>query len=161
MREVLCVPINRFHRHISQHGQNVDEAHHAFGEDRCVFSLSWFTRDSWPCRPRKSLWTQTSILKESVDIIGFTIVSTNCGCTSEHVPVSLFGDNESVVTSGSIPHSQLNKCWTALSYHRVREAIAAQVMDFWHIPGAENPADMLSEHWACNKVSHVLRPILF
>ena len=73
----------------------------------------------------------------------------------------MFGDNESVVTSGSIPHSQLNKRWTALSYHRVREAIAAQVMDFWHIPGAENPADMLSEHWAHNKVSHVLRPILF
>ena len=72
----------------------------------------------------------------------------------------MFGDNESVVTSGSIPHSQLNKHWTALSCHRAREAIAAQVMDFWHVPGTENPADMLSKHWACNKVSHVLRPIL-
>ena len=71
----------------------------------------------------------------------------------------MFGCNESVVTSGSIPHSQLNKRWTALSYHRAREAIAAQVMDFWHMPGAENPADILSKHWACNKVSHVLRPV--
>ena len=73
----------------------------------------------------------------------------------------MFGDNESVVTSSTIPHSQLNKRWTALSYHRVREAIAAQVFDFWHIPGTINPADILSKHWAYNKVSHVLRPLLF
>ena len=73
----------------------------------------------------------------------------------------MFGDNESVVTSGTIPHSQLNKRWTALSYHRVREAIAANVYDFWHVPGPENPADVLSKYWACNKVSDVLRPMLF
>ena len=73
----------------------------------------------------------------------------------------MFGDNESVVTSSTIPHSQLNKRWTALSYHRVREAIAAQVFEFWHVPGDENPADIVSKHWAYNKVSHVLRPLMF
>ena len=67
----------------------------------------------------------------------------------------MFGDNESVVTSSTIPHSQLNKRWTALS------SIAANVFDFWHIPGPENPADVLSKHWVCNKVSDVLRPVLF
>ena len=46
-------------------------------------------------------------------------------------------------------------------HHWVREAVAAQVFDFWHIPGTENPADILSKHWAHNKVSHVLRPMLF
>ena len=46
-------------------------------------------------------------------------------------------------------------------YHRVREAIAAQVFEFWHIPDDENPADILSKHWACNKASHVLRPLVF
>ena len=73
----------------------------------------------------------------------------------------MFGDNESVVTSSAIPHSQLNKRWTALSYHRVREAIAAQVFEFWHVPGDENPADIVSKHWANNKASHVLRPLMF
>ena len=63
----------------------------------------------------------------------------------------MFGDNESVVTSSTIPHSQLNKRWTALSCHRVREAIAANVFDFWHIPGPENPADVLSKHWATTR----------
>ena len=38
----------------------------------------------------------------------------------------MFGDNQSVVTTSStIPHSPLSKHWTALSYHWVREAIAA------------------------------------
>ena len=37
----------------------------------------------------------------------------------------MFGDNQSVVTSSTIPHSGLNKWHNALSYHRVREAIAA------------------------------------
>jgi hypothetical protein len=37
----------------------------------------------------------------------------------------MFGDNpQSVITSGTIPHSSLNKRHNALAYHRVREAIA-------------------------------------
>jgi hypothetical protein len=31
----------------------------------------------------------------------------------------MFGDNESVITSSTIPHSSLNKRHNALSYHRV------------------------------------------
>jgi hypothetical protein len=37
----------------------------------------------------------------------------------------LFGDNEIVVNTASIPYSKLHKRHVALSYHRVREAIAA------------------------------------
>ena len=36
----------------------------------------------------------------------------------------LLGDNELVVMSSTIPHSSLNKCWNALSYHKVHEAVA-------------------------------------
>jgi len=57
----------------------------------------------------------------------------------------MFGDNQSVVTSSTIPHSKLNKRHIALSYHRVREAIAAKVLDFLHIDGKTNPADVLSK----------------
>jgi hypothetical protein len=43
-------------------------------------------------------------------------------------PAWMFGDNQSVTTASSIPHSSLNKRHNALYYHRVREAIASKVM---------------------------------
>jgi Reverse transcriptase (RNA-dependent DNA polymerase) len=42
----------------------------------------------------------------------------------------LYGDNRSVVENSTIPHSRLNKRHIALSYHRVREAICADIMMF-------------------------------
>ena len=73
----------------------------------------------------------------------------------------MFGDNESVVTSSTLPHSPLTKRWTALSYHRVREAIAAGVYSFWHCPGVANASDILSKHWGHAKVWPLLQPMLF
>ena len=58
----------------------------------------------------------------------------------------VFGDNQSVVTSSTIPQSGLNKRHNALSYHRVREAIAAKIVKFFHIKDTTNPADILSKH---------------
>ena len=58
----------------------------------------------------------------------------------------MVGDNQSVVTSSTIPHSKLNKQHIALLYHRVQEAIAAKVLDFLHIDGKTDPADVLSKH---------------
>ena len=54
----------------------------------------------------------------------------------------LFGDNQSVVNSSTIPFSKLHKRHTALSFHRVREAIASKMVNFYHIPGVINPADI-------------------
>ena len=45
--------------------------------------------------------------------------------------------------SGTIPHSMLGKCWNALSYHRVCEAVAGGWVRFEHILGTENPANIL------------------
>jgi hypothetical protein len=73
----------------------------------------------------------------------------------------MFGDNKSVVESASIPHSKLNKRHTALSFHRVRESIAAGILRFFHVPGAENPSDVLSKHWGFYQVWPVLKPLLF
>ena len=42
----------------------------------------------------------------------------------------LFGDNRSVVTSTTQPHSTLTKRHNILAFHRVREAIAAKLMAF-------------------------------
>ena len=78
-----------------------------------------------------------------------------------HGKTRMFGDNESVVTSSTLPHSVLKKRHVALCYHRVREAIASDMLGFYHIPGQENPADILSKHWGYQQVWPVLRPVLF
>ena len=43
----------------------------------------------------------------------------------------LFGDNESVWKNASLPHSSLKKRHNALSYNRIREAIAAKIVGFF------------------------------
>ena len=59
----------------------------------------------------------------------------------------LFGDNRSVATSATLPHSTLNKSHNILAFHRVREAIAAKLMGFYWIQSAYNISDMLFKHW--------------
>ena len=59
----------------------------------------------------------------------------------------LFGDNRSVVTSATLPHSTLTKRHNMLAFHRVREAIAVKLMAFYWIQSAYNLSDMLSKHW--------------
>jgi hypothetical protein len=73
----------------------------------------------------------------------------------------MFGDNESVVNSATQPHAKLHKRHTALSFHRVCEAIAAGIVRFFHIPGDANPADILSKHWGYTQVWQLLQPLLF
>ena len=73
----------------------------------------------------------------------------------------MFGDNESVVNSSAKPHAKLHKRHTALSFHRVREAIAAGIVGFYHIPGEDNPADILSKHWGYQQVWQLLQPLMF
>ena len=60
-------------------------------------------------------------------------------------PSWLFGDNQSVITSSTIPHSQLSKRWNALSYHRVREAVAAGIVRFHYLDSKQNPSDILTK----------------
>ena len=58
----------------------------------------------------------------------------------------MYGDNELVVNIASIPHAKLHKRYIALSFQRVREAIAAGVMSFRFLAGKDNPADIISKH---------------
>jgi hypothetical protein len=73
----------------------------------------------------------------------------------------MFGDNKSVVTSSTLPHSKLQKRHVALSYHRVRAAMAAKIIAYHFMDGKDNPADILSKHWGYQQVWKLLRPILF
>ena len=73
----------------------------------------------------------------------------------------MFGDNKLVVNLLSILHAKLHKRHTALSFHCICKAVASKFVGFYFIPGADNPADVLSKHWsyASNWVN--LRYLLF
>ena len=53
----------------------------------------------------------------------------------------MFGDNKSVLMSATIPQSVLNKRHNMLSYHRVREVIAAKTLDFYWCSSDQNKSD--------------------
>jgi hypothetical protein len=48
-----------------------------------------------------------------------------------------------------------------LSFHCVREAIAAGILVFHFVPGDDNPADILSRHWGCMQIKDRLKELLF
>ena len=73
----------------------------------------------------------------------------------------MFGNNETVVNSVSMPQSCLHKQHNALAYHRCQEAIAAGIIQFHFIRGKTNPADILSKHWDMPSVCPQLKALLF
>jgi hypothetical protein len=75
-------------------------------------------------------------------------------------PAWMFGDNMSVIKSSTIPASTLNKRHNALSYHTVRSAVAAGIVNLHHIPGEENLADCLTKHLEPRVLEPLLRPHL-
>ena len=73
----------------------------------------------------------------------------------------MFEDDKSVTISCTVPQSPLKKRHHALSYHRVREAIAVGYVEYHHIDSDKNPADILSKHWAFVKIWPMLKALLF
>ena len=71
----------------------------------------------------------------------------------------MFGDNKSVLTSSTLPQSILNKRHNMLSYHRVREAIAAKILKFHWCSSDQNKSDILSKHWEYAKVEDTIREL--
>ena len=76
-------------------------------------------------------------------------------------PSWMFGDNQSVITSSTLPHSSLNKRHNALAYHRVRAAVAAKIMHFCHVLGKENIADVMTKFLAYANFWPLIKPVLF
>ena len=73
----------------------------------------------------------------------------------------MFGDNWSVIDSSNLPHAKLHKRHNALSFYRVREAIAAKIIFFIYLLENINPADILSKHWGHQQIKTVLKTIPF
>jgi hypothetical protein len=73
----------------------------------------------------------------------------------------MFGDNKTVCDSASKPAAKLTKRHVILSYHRVREAVAAGIIALLHVPGKHNPADILSKAWGYTDIWRMLKVVLF
>ena len=72
----------------------------------------------------------------------------------------MFGDNKSVVTSFTVPHSLLSKRHNILSYHRVWEATASKILVFHWCYSSQNKSDILSKHWRILQgLSHHQKPL--
>ena len=72
----------------------------------------------------------------------------------------MFSDNKSVVDSNMTPHGMTHK-HIALSFHRIRESIAAKIIYYHYIDGKDNHVDILSKHWAHNDIWPLLKNNLF
>ncbi|KAI2489419.1 Reverse transcriptase (RNA-dependent DNA polymerase) [Fragilaria crotonensis] len=60
-------------------------------------------------------------------------------------PTDLFGDNFGVIQSAEIPEGELKKKHIAISYHYVREAITAKIVNAHWCRSAENFADVCTK----------------
>jgi hypothetical protein len=73
----------------------------------------------------------------------------------------IFGDNNSVGYSSMQINAKLYKRHTMLSFHQVREAIAAGIVTFHFLSGDDNPADILSKHWGYTQINESHKALLF
>ncbi len=73
----------------------------------------------------------------------------------------MFGDNLSVVNSSTLPSGKLQKRQNILNYHRVREAQAAGIVNFVHIDGKQNPADICTKFRSSREWYEVMKPLIF
>ena len=73
----------------------------------------------------------------------------------------LLGDNKSVVINTTVPSSVLKKKHCALSYHKVRETIACNVLRFSHIDSNQNYSDILTKPQPQIKFRSLIEPLLF
>jgi hypothetical protein len=73
----------------------------------------------------------------------------------------LLGDNMSVVLNTTIPSSPIKKKHLSCAYHRIREAIAAGIIDYAHITSKENVADIFTKPLPAATFQYLVGKYLF
>jgi hypothetical protein len=76
-------------------------------------------------------------------------------------PANVFGDNKSVITNATIPTSTLKKKHNSIAYHRVREAVAAGVLQITKVHTSENLADLLTKPLGGSLLKSLIQKILW
>jgi hypothetical protein len=70
-------------------------------------------------------------------------------------------DNETTIKNSTIPESVLKKKHNAIAYHRVREAVAADILRIGYINSADNLADMLTKPLTREKIHTFCEQFLY
>jgi len=122
------------------------------------------------CKLTNTVETATYGSEFTVARIGVDkVLAERCKLRALGVPIDgpayMFGDNKSVVLSSTIPSHTLNKRHNFLSYHRVRECIAAThngqpILKFLHISGKDNPADCNTKSLPGSEIYRHFKPWL-
>ena len=60
-------------------------------------------------------------------------------------PTNLYGDNKGSIQSANIPDGVLKNKAIAISYHYVRDAVAAKIVNLIHVFSHENFADICTK----------------
>jgi len=76
-------------------------------------------------------------------------------------PANIFGDNKSVITNATIPTSTLKKKHNSIAYHRVREAVAAGIVQIAKVHTSDNLADLLTKPLPANLLKPLIQKILW
>ena len=76
-------------------------------------------------------------------------------------PINVLCDNKSMVDNSTIPSLTLKKKHNAICDHRVREAVAAKVIQIAHIPTGQNLADMFTKPLGRSKLHEFCKRILY
>ena len=76
-------------------------------------------------------------------------------------PANVFGDKKSVITNATVPTSMLKKKHNSIAYHRVREAVAAGVLQIAKVHTFENLADLLTKPLGGSLLKSLIQKIVW
>ena len=66
-----------------------------------------------------------------------------------------------MITNATIPTSTLKKKHNSIAYHRVREAVAAGILQIAKVQSSENLADLLTKSLPGVTLKHLIQKILW
>ena len=73
-----------------------------------------------------------------------------------------WGDNDDMINSAILPEKKLHKRHNILSFHFVRNILAAKFINLQHINSEFNISDIVSKHWSYQSVyANLLWPIFY
>ena len=76
-------------------------------------------------------------------------------------PAIMLGDNQSMILNCTLPSSTLKKKHNAVAYHRVREAVAAGIVQLAHVKSEHNFSDVFTKALNGKKHYALVKPLLF
>jgi len=113
----------------------------------------------WLSKQQKTVETSTHGVELIATRIGVEIIeSLRFKLRSFGIPIEgpsvVYCDNQSVVHNAQRPESVLKKKHNSVSYHKIRESVAAEIITVYKIASGENHADLLTKALSGNVTSY-------